>query len=59
MADFARIEADADEPVAVGERLFERLEGLFLAQVAQEAQDQFGVDSQLRAGFQAGAMQPV
>ena len=42
MADFARIEADADELVAERQRLLQRLKGFVLAEVPQEAQDQRG-----------------
>ena len=59
MAELARIEPDADEAVAEGQRLLQRLEGLLLAQVAQEAQDQRGIDAQLCLRSLAGAVQAV
>ena len=42
MAALAAVEADADEAVAVRQRLLERGERRVLAEVAQEAQDQRG-----------------
>jgi hypothetical protein len=59
MPHLAGVEPDADEAVAKRQRLLQRLEGLFLAQVAQEAQDQRGAHAQLRAGLHAGAVQAV
>jgi hypothetical protein len=40
-----------------GQRLLQRLEGVVLAQVAQEAQDQLGADAQFAAHRCAGAVQ--
>ena len=59
MAHLAGIEPDADELVAIGQRLLQRLERFLLAQVAQEAQDQRRAHAQLVLGLLAGAVQAV
>ena len=59
VAHLAGVKADADELVPVRQRLFQRGEGFFLAQVAQEAQDQRGTDAELVLRIDAGTVQPV
>ena len=50
VAHFRGIEADADEFVAVRQRVFQGLERFFLAQVTQETQDQGRADGAVLAG---------
>jgi hypothetical protein len=59
MADFARIESHADELVAERQRLLQRLERLFFAQMAQEAEDERGAHAELRLCIDARAVQAV
>ena len=53
MAHFAGIEPDADEAVTKRQRQLQRGEGVFLAEVAQEAQDQLRAEAEL--GMRAAA----
>ena len=57
MAALAAVEADADEVLAIGQRVVQRLQRLVLAQVAQEAQDQVAREAELALGPGAGARQ--
>jgi hypothetical protein len=59
VAALAGVQPDADELLAKGQGLLQRLEGLALAQVAQKAQDQRAGDAQLAPRLVAGAGQAV
>ena len=57
VAALAAVQAHADEVLAPGQRGLERGEGVFLAQVAQEAQDQLRADAQFLVRAPAGVVQ--
>ena len=59
MAELRRIQAHAGDPVEPGLRLGQCLEGIFLVEVAQEAEDQLGADAEPRLGRLHAGEQPV
>ena len=59
VADFAGIQPDADNLVAIGQRLLQRFKRLFFAQMAQETHDQQGADTEFGLRIDAGAVQSV
>ena len=59
MASLAGVQPDADEEVAIRQRLLQGFQGLLFAQVAQEAHDQGRADAQFGAGALTGAVQAL
>ena len=56
MAELGRIESDADEFMAVRQRLIERALGIGLVEMAEEAQDEVRLDAELRRGIICSAV---
>src|SRR5204862_1391363 len=57
MADFAGVQAHANELVAKRKRCLESLEGRVLREMPQKTKDERGADAQLGLGVVASAMQ--